>query len=234
MIAPPPEFPSRRHRIVDLLLVLAFAFSLSLVLSVYLLFSGEQAPDNSNYATMRFIEGLLTELTTLALLICLLSRQGRSLRDIGFRLEWKDFPRTILVWLASMIFYSAFYYLLYYLFAANHIKVSGPANVAFLYSARHSWNLLLAVPFAIINPFFEELIVRAYLISELEYLTGRTWLAGLASVALQVSYHLYQGWFPALCYVGLFGVFTLYYIRARRITPVIFAHMIDDLSTVLF
>ena len=224
----------RRQRLVDLLLVLAVAFSRSLLISLYLFLSGSKAPNLPSYTVIQFIDGVLSELTGLILLVILLMRQGRSLQDLGFRYSWKDIPRTVLLWVVSSLAYSFLYYPLYYIFVMAHITVTLPANVQFLHYAHQGVNMLFAIPYSIINPFFEELIVRAYLITEIAYLTGRAWLAVLVSVVFQVSYHLYQGLLPALCYSGLFLVFSLYYVRSRRIVPIIFAHMIDDVGALFF
>jgi Type II CAAX prenyl endopeptidase Rce1-like len=45
-----------------------------------------------------------------------------------------------------------------------------------------------------VNPFYEELIVRAYLMTELLDFTASPLLAIFASVAVQFSCHLYYGW----------------------------------------
>ncbi len=52
---------------------------------------------------------------------------------------------------------------------------------------------VLAIPFFLQNPFFEELIVRAYLMTEIGELTGSWLLAVLVSSLVQASYHLYYG-----------------------------------------
>jgi membrane protease YdiL (CAAX protease family) len=88
----------------------------------------------------------------------------------------------------------------------------------------------LPVLYVLLNPFYEELLVRAFLISEMEAIYRGTALAVLASVALQTSYHLYQGLPMALSHIPAFLLFSLYFVRTRRILPVIFAHMLMDVS----
>lgn len=70
----------------------------------------------------------------------------------------------------------------------------------------------------------EELIVRAYLMTEVAELTGRMWIAVLASVGFQTLYHLYQGTPYALVSAGSFFVAALFYANTRRATPLILAH----------
>jgi membrane protease YdiL (CAAX protease family) len=86
----------------------------------------------------------------------------------------------------------------------------------------------MALPFAFLNPFFEELIVRAYLMSELTELTGSRLLAVAISVLIQSSYHLYYGWEGAIALSFQFLVFAIYYARTRKAVPLIIAHGFFD------
>src|SRR5438876_8427813 len=79
-------------------------------------------------------------------------------------------------------------------------------NVEFL-------NTKLSAPlivFFLINPWYEELIARAYLMTESFFLLGEKDAAVLLSVILQTSYHLYQGIPAALSIASIFLVFSLY------------------------
>jgi membrane protease YdiL (CAAX protease family) len=88
---------------------------------------------------------------------------------------------------------------------------------------------VVAVPYSLLNPFFEELIVRAYLMTEVIDLTGSPALAAALSVIVQSSYHLYYGWAGAAALSFQFLVFALYYARSRRVLPLIVAHGFFDL-----
>ena len=87
----------------------------------------------------------------------------------------------------------------------------------------------VSASFMCVNPFFEELIVRAYTMSEVIDLGGSRTLAVIISVAVQMSYHLYQGLASVLSLTFLFAVFSIHYVRTRRIVPVILAHLCLDL-----
>jgi membrane protease YdiL (CAAX protease family) len=54
-------------------------------------------------------------------------------------------------------------------------------------------------------------------------------LAVIVSVIVQMSYHLYQGLLSGLALTLLFTMFSIYFVRARRIVPVILAHLCLDL-----
>jgi membrane protease YdiL (CAAX protease family) len=84
-----------------------------------------------------------------------------------------------------------------------------------------------------VGPFYEEMIARAFTMSEVEALTGSAGLAVVASVALQTSYHLYLGLPNALAVGATFLISACYYARFRRITPVILAHALWNLYVAL-
>ena len=79
------------------------------------------------------------------------------------------------------------------------------------------------------NATLEEVVVVGYLITRLRQL-GRSapWAIGLASAVLRGSYHLYQG-FGAFVGNAVMGVvFGWFFLRTRRVMPLIVAHTILD------
>jgi membrane protease YdiL (CAAX protease family) len=86
------------------------------------------------------------------------------------------------------------------------------------------------VLWVLLNPFYEELIVRGFLITETEYLYQSRALAIVASVTLQSFYHLYQGLPAALVHASTFLIFSIYFARTRRILPVVMTHMFLDVG----
>jgi len=104
-----------------------------------------------------------------------------------------------------------------------------PLGTSGVTAADLSTHSVLAIPFALINPFFEELIVRAYLMTEVKSLTGSWTVATALSVIIQWSYHLYYGWDGSLSIAFTFLVFSIYFARTRKATPLIVAHGLLDL-----
>jgi len=88
--------------------------------------------------------------------------------------------------------------------------------------------------FQFLNPFFEELIVRAYVMTEIRFLTNSTYKAIVVSTLLQTSYHFYQGGAMALAESASFLVFSIFYAKTNRIAPVILAHMYMDVGATLW
>ncbi len=221
----------KRLRLLELLLLVWIAFSSSLLTSFY---AGFLHPDVRLYGdapSLRTCLAILNQIGPLALLAYVLFRQGRGLRDIGFSLSWKALPISLVLFVAAYLASYVWEMLLgfgYGLVAGGRLSLHH-ANVEFIHGADRGWSLPLLLIYALINPIKEELIARAYVMSEVRSLTGHAWVAVVASVGLQVCYHFYQGVFAALSYVALFLVFALYYARTRLVLPIILAHLYFDL-----
>jgi len=91
----------------------------------------------------------------------------------------------------------------------------------------------LLIPFLMLNPFYEEILVRGYLMTEIIELRSSVVLATLVSIALQTSYHLYYGVVGALTVGSGLAVLALYYAKTRDLMPVIVAHLLWDLMALL-
>jgi membrane protease YdiL (CAAX protease family) len=223
-VAAPEEGAPKRLRALELGLVLLVVFSQLVAISVYAVFTGANLYGSSPGHAFTLV-GILMELGGLALLRYVLFRQGRSFAGLGLGFSWNDIPKSVLV---IILAYVAF--IIWWIAISQTYRLMGralnsaPHNIDFLASMLSVWGIL----FLVLNPFFEELIARAYVISEIKFLTGSSTLAVLCSVVLQSSYHLYQGLVPALLTTSLFTVFSLYYVKTKRIMPVILAHMFFD------
>ena len=90
------------------------------------------------------------------------------------------------------------------------------------------WRVPVLVLSAAMNATLEEVVVIGYLLTRLRQL-GRSvpWAVGIAAV-LRGSYHLYQG-FGAFIGNAVMGVvFGWFFLRTRRVMPLIVAHTILD------
>src|SRR5258708_8264427 len=177
-----------RQRWVDLGLVLLIGFVPLVTGAVYRLFVPIAATQYStNY---RFSMGLVHELGVLVLWFTLLRRQNRSLNDIGLNFHWLDLPKGVglfvLSYLAFILVSTTTQYV-YFFCTRSYLDFRDPRTIF----AGASTTLL--VLYTIAAPIFEETLVRGYLMTELIGLSCPVWLALLASIALQTSYHLYYG-----------------------------------------
>jgi membrane protease YdiL (CAAX protease family) len=90
------------------------------------------------------------------------------------------------------------------------------------------WRIPVLVLYAFGNGMLEETLVIGYLLTRLDKLGVRPWVAVLASALLRGCYHLYQG-FGAFLGNGAMGlIFGVLFRRWRRVTPFIIAHTLID------
>jgi membrane protease YdiL (CAAX protease family) len=90
------------------------------------------------------------------------------------------------------------------------------------------WAIPVLVLSALQNAVLEEVVVVGYLLTRLRQLGWQTVTAVVASALLRGSYHLYQG-FGAFVGNAVMGVvFALFFLRTRRVAPLIVAHTILD------
>lgn len=199
---------SRRLRWLELALVVGVAFLPAVVYAVQVWWTGETVPPETPRESLyRIVQAGLS----ISLLAYVLHRQGRSLRSIGLTAKLSDLGWALLV-----------------LFFARMIELLigtalGPQDLS-LPEAKPALYLLAILPGAA----EEELIVRAFLMTEVAALTGSMALALVASVAFQTLYHLYYGVPGALLCAGGFLVSAIYYANTRRATPVILAHALQN------
>ena len=217
--------PNRRRLLEDLGLVMLVGFAPLIVSAVYLLFAPFQF--NPSFVKHRFSGGLAQEFAVLILFVSLLRRQGRGLKSVGLEWKWTDLPKAFGLFVLSYFGSSL-------LFAAAEIAYHAWKHSYFHF--RDTSTLFAGVPillmlvYGIAAACFEETLVWGYLMTELIATSCPAWLAAGASVAIQVSYHLYYGVGGAL-FVGFgFIVSAVYFARSRRLTPVILSHMLWDLT----
>ena len=217
---------NRCLRWFEVALVLTIAIARPLLAAVYLL---ERGPGAADFSGLRWWSGTFYEVSALLLLWYVLKRSGRRLADLGLHWSLRDIKVGMLIAIVAVGFYVFGAMLLQAIhFAIYRSVVSGPTARQFF--PKPTW---VAVPYYLLSPFFEELIVRAYLMTEIRGLTGSATLAVVVSVAIQTAYHLYYGWWGALSIGFMFLAFSVYYARWRRALPVIAAHEFFDLLSLL-
>lgn len=228
-----PAYPKfvltdRQMEILEVVLVCVMAFGVSILGSVYLFFGSTYGHSHDSYAWAG--QGL-REGSCIALVWYLLQRRGKSFRDLGLGWSLKDFGWSIVLAFASR---AAFYVV----FSAIHFSGLAPVDSKEVFHSVGQYLFGSGIFFTtiliqFINPFFEELIVRAYLMTEVRRLTNSVIKAVLISTVLQASYHFYQGGPAAIAHGAEFLVLSIYYAKTNRITPIILAHLYADVGGTL-
>src|SRR5690348_4820695 len=134
-------------------------------------------------------------------------------------------PQPIDIWRGFGLAIAA--YVAYYCSAYTWV-VFGPGTYEVLQKATPvgtaaAWVITMGV---ILNPIVEEFLWLGYGITALRRYGTRT--AVLVSLSLRLFVHLYQGRLAFISVLPLAVVFTLYFVRTRRLWPVIVAHMLFD------
>jgi membrane protease YdiL (CAAX protease family) len=215
---------SPRRRVLALGMVLFVSFAHFIASSTFSL-TGVAGPVDPRQRSARLVGALIAEVGSLAVLWYVLSAQGRGWKNVGWNPEWMDIPRAIgLVFGSNIaIYFTWMPFQIAYRSYSGHYLVPKSMHGYFGFGIS-----ALSIAFVCLNPFFEELIIRGYLMSEVFDLGGNGVLAVLISIALQASYHLYQGFANAILVTITFTVLSIYFWKTRRIAPVILAHFCLD------
>jgi membrane protease YdiL (CAAX protease family) len=217
---------SNAHRWVDLVLILSVVFAGSILGSIYLAFH----PIAPSFSNMRLFTGISEEITGLLLFLVLFKRQGRRLQDIGFSFQWTDLPKALGLAVAAVVVMWAMKLVVTYVWLLTTRRFPQWPETRAMFSATSLW---LFLPFLLLNPFFEEILVRGYLTAELVDLRKSVLLATAVSVMIQTSYHLYYGVAGAMIVGSGLTVLAVYFAKSRRLMPVILAHMLWDSTAIL-
>lgn len=217
---------NKKLQFIELILFLGVVLLPSILTSVYAFFSKLDVISlRGGSPSFHYLHGITWELLSICLLIYFLYRRGKGLADIGFSFKWKD----LLEGMGIFLLVSIVNIILYNVLKIFSINPEQPRNIDFLKSEITIFYVL----FILINPFFEELIVRAFTMIEVGLLTGRTYLAIIISTLLQTSYHLYQGTYATIVLLVMFLVFSIIFAKYKRIMPLIIAHAIFDIIALL-
>lgn len=220
----------KKERIMELVLVISLAVLPNFLSALFAYLGLIDMDYSSSNIQAVYVLQIATQITILAVFFYVLYRQGRGLDYIGFSFAWQDiFTGLGLAIIAYITAFLVNLIIIFYSFLLGFEFNIGPENVELFNTGPLSILLFLLL---IVNSFYEELIVRAYFITEVEGFTKKTALTVALCIILQTSYHVYQGIMPLFNIATIFLVFSLYYIRKRRIMPVIFAHTYFNIMSV--
>ena len=224
---PGPQESRNRWRLDALMLTLALSLPFAGALRALLFPHHYSQPE-----LLPALYGLLGyEAVVLVLFVSLLRKHPAGFRELSLRAEFKDLPIAIGLMLGS---YFAAYFTSVIVYAVQYASTGRqPVRPEFQNAFSTGLNLGTAA-LLLINPFYEEWILRGFLMREMEALTGRVGYAIFVSVFLQAFYHTYQGIPAALAIAACFLVFSVYYARTKKIVPVILAHMFFDILALYF
>jgi membrane protease YdiL (CAAX protease family) len=218
-------------RLLEWALVIIFAIVPSSISSVYIYFYGSSK--SSTVAGNEIIlGGIIFELMSIGLLGFVLSKQNKSLKDILITFKWADIPISIVLTVLSYFIFNSGIFIFNKLFII--INGQGYVSPEFNNPYVQSGLTIFAILLVVINPFYEELIIRAYTIPELLYFTDSKFIAVAISVIIQTLCHLYQGGDATFALFLTFILDSAYYVQTKRIWPIILSHLFFDVRALFY
>ncbi len=227
---PPAPWTDRQLLIMEVVLICLIAFGSGILSSFYSL-SGNSSGSSSGGA-FKWVYGAIRQGSVLGLVWYVLVRRGKTFSNLGLVWARKDFVWSIALSFGGSLAYRAVY---------NAIYFSGLTTVSHNASTAHVAHILfgggislVAILYQFLNPFFEELIVRAYVMTEIKQITNSATKAIIVSTVLQTSYHFYQGAPAAFAHGATFLIWSIYYAKTNCIAPIILAHLYADVGATLW
>jgi membrane protease YdiL (CAAX protease family) len=90
------------------------------------------------------------------------------------------------------------------------------------------WTVPVLLLSALKNAVLEEVVAVGYLVERTEQMGWSVPVIVAASAALRGGYHLYQGFGPFIGNVLMGVLFAVFYLRTRRVAPLVVAHTLLD------
>jgi len=214
-----------RRRVLDLAFILIVTIGPAILMSV----TTAMWPVDYDFKLfqVRHLGNILVNACALGLVFYALRAQGRPLSAIGVSFRWSDLLVALGLCGIWIGLHHAYPFVRLYFWSGGVMDMRAPYNP--LMTSQITPLLVTAV---LVYAAYEEIIVRAYLMTEVIGLTHSRLLAIALSVPLQVSYHSYQGPFSLGYHMVGFLPAALYFAFFRRATPVVVGHALGNLWVV--
>jgi membrane protease YdiL (CAAX protease family) len=149
-----------------------------------------------------------------------LRRRGWRWADMSEPLVLRDALRGAGVWLYTALIY-------YGLRLAVWLIWPRASTEAFTMDVSGAFSWAPALAAVVLDPIAEELLWLGYIVNALRH--RGIWFAVVVSIGLRTMVHAYQGPLALIGVLPIGVMFTRYYLRTRRLGPVMVAHIIQDL-----
>jgi membrane protease YdiL (CAAX protease family) len=164
--------------------------------------------------------GIVVQVLVLGLPIAaFLRRRGWRWSDMSQPIVLQDVLRGAGLWLYIALIYYGLRLALWLIWPRASTEA-----FTFEVSGAFSWTPMLAA--AILDPIAEELLWLGYIVNALRH--RGIWFAAAVSIGLRTMVHAYQGPVALIGILPIGVLFTRYYLRTRRLGPVIAAHVLQD------
>ena len=238
MSVQPVDEPTRRALGWEVIIVLALSLGRSGVNAlIQLIDLASRGPISEGHASLNSsasarpwidlayqLSGLLFSVAPVALVLWLLWRApgGDPFRLMGldarrpWRDAWQGVALFVLIGAGTLGVYAA----------GRALGITASLSTSGL--GQYWWTVPVLLLAALRNGLLEEVIVMGYLFDRLRRLGWNTGSVLVAAAVLRGSYHLYQGVGPFLGNVAMGLIFGWFYLRVRRVGPLVVAHFALD------
>ena len=167
------------------------------------------------------------EAAALCLLGSFLYVRGWKGDRLGLASHWSDAPIGFglalgVYWIARMVLE---------LLAATSPSLAQAASGT--QALPHNLSVWVVAAAVLVSPFFEEFFVTGYVISALKEKWGETWAVNV-SVALRLLYNIDQGVGGVITIIPLGLIFAYWFSRTKRLWPLVAAHAVFVLVSLLY
>jgi hypothetical protein len=217
---------SLRLRELGLVLLVVFAGKLVKVLEAWSgLAPHRPSPSFDTTPTMSALWQISGSLAVLWVLTYVLFNQRSSLRQLGVTAKWSDLPLGLAVAVLGYLPYAAYNVASSGVWGDWRWLSSGPTTMA-----------LSLIGLVSLLTFAAKLgvVFQAYVFTEVLELSGSAILAVAASVLLLNIYRPHHTLTAALLPASTYLIFSLFYWKTRRATPLVLGHVLYGLMSMLF
>lgn len=204
----------------EIIVVISVAFLPPFVTSLIMLFGNAQDYFSAHMLSFGMGQGILHHLFAILLGVYVIWQRGESVREFGIAFKLRVIPISLGLFVGGYILSVLGYY------AATGFAGGDIPAVTDSGTMRAFGNspVALSAAYIVTGALFEELLVRAYLITRLRQLGWNTPAAVLLSTLVQAAYHVHQG--PGLCStIPLFLLFSVFFARYRNALAIVLAHV---------
>lgn len=167
----------------------------------------------------RLLRTLGVEVALAVILVPILRRRGWTAARLTVPFTSTDLVHGVGVLAVAWLFYVVTSLLTYVLAPSFVTRLMGMS-----FGGHISWGMVALV--TVINPLFEETLYLGYTVNALS--SRGIAVAVAVSVVARALLHLYQGPLALFSVTPVGLAFALYFVRTRRLWPVVMAHMLLD------
>ncbi|MHC4599568.1 MAG: CPBP family intramembrane glutamic endopeptidase, partial [Planctomycetota bacterium] len=186
------------------------------------------------------LSAIITMVAGLTICLYLVYNARDNLENLGFHFKGWDLLHALLLALTmALAFFIIVIVIAVVLVAAGWDAsdlegVGGESDAVRASRAQSSYALLFKILLLMIVPLYEEICFRAYLITRLKKIGAPAWSVAIVVPLIGGAMHTYQGILPALMATFIFLGFTVYYLRYRRLWPIILLHFLFNVKLLFY